>query len=344
MFLCRRCLSLVPGLSCGGLGLGAAPAGWEGVFGATESAVAVLRRFVELLRGARDAGGVLEALDFLEAAVRARPFSAPLVNGAREVLGSLVEALEGGAGVGGLAGRVGGVVESLAGRMMAEAEGAAEVAARRLEDGDVVVTFGFSRTVVRAVERAAAMGKRLRVVVSEARPLLDGVEAARALARVGVGVTLVVDSALRFMVKDATRVLLGADAVLADGSVVARAGAGLLALAASEARVRVVVVAGSYKLYPETVYGLTVEPPALDGEIVPGELKSLGVEGYAPLFEPVAPQFVDALATERGVIAPEAVPVLIREEYGEWPPRVKRVEELFAEAREAVRRRLGGGG
>lgn len=303
---------------------GAVSAPWGGGLGATESAVEVLRRFAGLARE----GGLLEALDFLEASVRARPFSAPLVNGARWVLDGILGVLESG-DVGELGGGVGELVEEWASRVLAGAEGAAEVAARRLEDGDVVVTYGFSRTVVRAVERALAMGKRVGVIVSEARPLLDGVEAARALARVGARVTLVVDSALRFMVKDATRVLLGADAVLADGSVVARAGAGLLALAASEARVRVMVAAGSYKLYPETVYGLSVEPPALGEELVPEELRGLGVTGYAPLFEAVPPQLVDALATEKGVIAPEAVPLLIREEYGEWPPRVQPVEELF---------------
>jgi len=308
--------------------------------GATEAAEEALRRFARLVEEAREPAGLLEALDYLAATVAARPFSAPLANTAREILSRIA---------GGSYGAVEEVKEAIRGlvgevlrRVLDETEEAAEIAARRLEDGDVVVTQSYSRSVVRALEKAAAMGKRIEVIVAESRPLLDGVETARTLARVGIPVTLIVDSAARFVMKDATRVILGADAVMADGSVVARTGAGLVALAASEARVRVIVVAGTYKLYPETVYGVTVETPALGDEIVPDELREKGVRGYAPLFEHIPPHLVDALATERGVLAPEAVPLLIKEKYGEWPPRLKPLDQLLVEAREALKRLASG--
>jgi len=304
--------------------------------GATEAAEEVLRRFARLVEEAESPSQVLEAVDYLAASVAARPFSAPLANTTREILSRIAvgeySSLEE------LKKVIRGIVGEVLQRVIEETEEAAEIAARRLEDGDVVVTQSHSRSVVRALEKAAAMGKKIEVIVAESRPLLDGLETAKTLARVGIPVTLIVDSAARFVMKDATRVILGADAVMADGSVVARTGAGLVALAANEARVRVIVVAGTYKLYPETVYGATIETPALGDEIVPEELREKGVRGYAPLFEHIPPHLIDALATERGVIAPEAVPLLIKEKYGEWPPRLKPLDQLLAEAREALKK------
>ena len=303
--------------------------------GATEAAETVLKRFRELIASASTPWSLLEALDYLEASITARPFAAPLVNAARELLSSIASSK-----VGSLEELKAGIsrsIDSLLRRMLEETEAAAEIAARRLEDGDVIITQSYSRSILRTIEKASAMGKRLRVIVAESRPLLDGVELAKALTKLDIEVTLIVDSAMRYMMREATRALIGADAVMADGSIVARAGAGLLALAANEARVRVIVVAGTYKFYPETAYGLTIEPPALEEEIVPDEHKKLGVKGYAPLFEIVPPHLIDALATEKGLIAPEAVPLLIKEAYGEWPPRLESLTSLFAKAREAVK-------
>ncbi len=298
--------------------------------GATEAAEIVIRDFTRLVERSNTVSELLEAVDYLKARIEEYPFSALLVNVARRVLGSLAAGSYGSLGE---ARRL--VIESVESTLrsvVAETEAAAEIAARRLSDGDVVLTFGYSRSVIRALEKAAAMGKHVRVIVAESRPLLDGLEAAKTLVEKGFDVTLIVDSAMRFFARDATKALIGADAVMADGSVVSRAGSGLLALVANEARVRLIVVAGSYKLYPETVYGLTVESPALGDEIVPEDLRELGVRGYAPLFEIIPSHLIDALATERGVLAPEAVPLMIREIYGDWPPRLEPIDELVSRA------------
>jgi len=308
--------------------------------GATEASELVIRDFVRLVEKSSGVQEFLEAIDYLKARIEEYPFSALLVNVARRVFGSLASgdygSLEEARRI------VIEAVESSLRSVVAETEAAAEIAARRLSDGDVVLTFGYSRSVIRSLEKAAAMGKRIRVIVAESRPLLDGLEAAKTLVEKGFDVTLIVDSAMRFFARSATKALLGADAVMADGSVVSRAGSGLLALVANEARVRLIVVAGSYKLYPETVYGLTVEPPTLGDEIVPDELREIGVRGYAPLFEIIPSHLIDALATERGVLAPEAVPLIIREIYGDWPPRLEPINTLVEKASERLIGLAGG--
>lgn len=52
-----------------------------------------------------------------------------------------------------------------------------------------------------------------------------------------------------------TKVLLGAEAIAANGAVVNKIGTSLIALAAHEARVRVFVAAETYKFSPATVLG-----------------------------------------------------------------------------------------
>ncbi|NOZ89139.1 MAG: translation initiation factor eIF-2B [Crenarchaeota archaeon] len=308
-------------------------AGLRGL-GATEASERVLRVFRSRVESSQSLWELLEALDYLASSLSRRPFSALLLNTARSVLEAVASG--GWQSLEELRSLLTARVDEMLARVVAETEAAAEIAARRLEPRDVVLTYSYSRSVLRALEKAAAMGKEPRVIVAESRPLQEGLEMAKRLARSEIKVTLIVDSAVRFLAREATRVLLGADAVTADGSIVARTGSGMVALAASEARVRVTVVAGTYKLYPETVYGLTIETPWLGDEIVPEQLRSLDVKGYAPLYETVPPSLVDALATEKGVIAPEAVPLLIREAYGEWPPRIRGLEELQREARERI--------
>jgi len=302
--------------------------------GATEASEHVLKKFNELVQEAKEVYDVYEALDYLAASISARPFSALLLNTTRDILRQL--ALEDYGSLDDVKKRVSSILASTLQRVAEETELAAEVAARRIEDGDVILTHSYSRSVIRSIEKAYAEGKNVKVLVAESRPLLDGLETAKRLARIGIQTTLIVDSAVRYIIREADKVLLGADAITADGGVIARCGSGLVALIAQEARVRVMIVSGTYKLYPETVYGLTIEPPWLGDEIMPDDLKEIGVRGYSPLFETIQANLVDALATERGLLAPEAVPLLIKEIYGSWPPSIEPLEELFVKARKKL--------
>ena len=73
--------------------------------------------------------------------------------------------------------------------------------------------------------------------MSEARPLNEGVRTARRLAEKGVSVTLITDAQMGLFVREAEAVVVGADSVLPDGSLVNKIGTHLLALAAREAKV-----------------------------------------------------------------------------------------------------------
>ncbi|MEM2275355.1 MAG: hypothetical protein QXD46_08315 [Thermofilum sp.] len=269
--------------------------------------------------------------------VRSRPTSALMLNMVREVLRAAVASVERGLD------EVSAAVEErrseLEKTLQDHVARAALIAEKRLEDGDVVLTNTYSVFVKRAVLSAVKSGKKLSVVVAESRPGGEGAELAAELADAGVPTQLVVDSAVRFIMREVDKVLVGSEAIAANGANINKVGTSLIALAAHEARVRVFVVASSLKLSPETLVGELLEIPEADyewGLESPGGRGKLKVR--APLFDVTPPQYIDAIVTERGLIAPQFAVMLVREIYG-WPPALQSVSEL---AEELLRRGLGG--
>lgn len=120
-----------------------------------------------------------------------------------------------------------GLCEAARAQAGAEREAAARCAAEALGGARRVLTVSWSDTVARALEVA---GPR-EVVVPYGWPLGDGARAAERLARLGHAVALVPDAALGRAALDCDAALVGADAVLASGDVVNRAGTSLAALA-----------------------------------------------------------------------------------------------------------------
>ncbi|MEM2245671.1 MAG: hypothetical protein QXU91_04355 [Thermofilum sp.] len=269
--------------------------------------------------------------------VRSRPTSALMLNMVREVLRAAVASVERGLD------EVFAAVEErrseLEKTLQDHVARAALIAEKRLEDGDVVLTNTYSVFVKRTVLSAVKSGKKLSVVVAESRPGGEGAELAAELADAGVPTQLVVDSAVRFIMREVDKVLVGSEAIAANGANINKVGTSLIALAAHEARVRVFVVASSLKLSPETLVGELLEIPEADyewGLESPGGRGKLKVR--APLFDVTPPQYIDAIVTERGLIAPQFAVMLVREIYG-WPPALQSVSEL---AEELLRRGLGG--
>jgi ribose 1,5-bisphosphate isomerase len=123
--------------------------------------------------------------------------------------------------------------------------------------------------------------------------------------------------------KDVDKVVVGADAVAANGALVNKVGTSLMALAAKEARVEFLVAAETYKFSPETLTGglVWIEERAVE-EVLPeaerGELASVRVRN--PSFDVTPPDYVDAIITELGVIPPQAAFWVLQKVYGSLSP------------------------
>ncbi|QSW97799.1 ribose 1,5-bisphosphate isomerase [Haloterrigena alkaliphila] len=212
------------------------------------------------------------------------------------------------------------------------------VGSNRLRDGDVVMTHCHSTDALACIEAALEDGTEIEAIVKETRPRKQGHITARQLREWGVPVTLIVDSAARRYLDRADHVLVGADSIAADGSVVNKVGTSGLAVTARERGVPVMVAAQTIKLHPDTMTGHTVEIEMRDEREVladderaeiaaddgraeiaadDGDSTDDGLSVENPAFDVTPPRYVDAIVTERGQFPPESIVTLMRELFGE---------------------------
>ena len=95
-----------------------------------------------------------------------------------------------------------------------------------VQDHDVILTFG-SSPLLRKVLLNVASSRKVRLIVVDARPLHDGILTLRALSPHCACVYTPL-SGLTTVMKEATRVILGATALLSNGSMLGAAGASFL--------------------------------------------------------------------------------------------------------------------
>ncbi|WP_336001735.1 NUDIX domain-containing protein [Halorientalis halophila] len=176
---------------------------------------------------------------------------------------------------------------------LAADDAAADRAAERVA-GESLVTLSRSGTV----ERVLSSADPDRLLVGESRPGGEGVGVAERRAEAGDDVTLAPDAALPWLLAEGAydAALVGADTVLADGSVVNKVGTRALALAAAREAVPLYVVAARDKVSPEADPHLESADPATvyDGDA------ALSVA--APLFDVTPPDLVAGLVTEDGLL------------------------------------------
>ena len=303
--------------------------------GSTEAAEHALQTLKSIVSKSQSVDKLRDnVITFIKRTLNARPTSALLINSSREILTELKNLLLEGEDLEAVKSRMLSRVDKVITWARRSTDEAARIASKRILDGEVILTTSFSRSVIKTLEYAVDEGKKVEVIVTESRPRDDGRRTAAILSEKDIPVTLIVDSAVRYMMKDVNRVIVGAEAIAANGALINKVGTSIVALVAHEARVRVFVVAGTYKINLETVFGELVElPEAEPSTIIPPEKTAeIGpIKVKAPLYDVTPPEYVDAIVTERGIFAPQAVPLIIREIYGSWPPKVPDIKDLILE-------------
>jgi ribose 1,5-bisphosphate isomerase len=194
------------------------------------------------------------------------------------------------------------------------------VGAHRLRDGDTVMTHCHSTDVLACVETAVEQGKSLSAFVKETRPRNQGHITAEALSEMGVDVTLIVDSAARRYLDDTDHVLVGADSIAADGSVINKIGTSGLAVNARDRGVPIVCAAQTIKLHPDTLTGHIVDIEMRDETEIVDKATAAEIGDPTvlnPAFDVTPPRYVDAIVTERGQFPPESIVTLMRDLFGE---------------------------
>ena len=194
------------------------------------------------------------------------------------------------------------------------AKEAAEKASELLEGVGTVITNSFSSTVLEALSRLPD----IKVMVPESRPLLEGRRLAEELSRRNIRVVYIVDSAMGLFSEKADAAIVGADSVLADGSVVNKIGTKMLALSAKDRGIPFYAVCESMKFDVRNYLG----QPLILEEKDPSEVASglTGVEIRNPYFEITPSRFVTSIVTELGPMNERTIRLKMEEMSGYLRP------------------------
>jgi ribose 1,5-bisphosphate isomerase len=192
------------------------------------------------------------------------------------------------------------------------------IGAKRINDGDVIMTHCNSSAALSVIETAHAQGKEIKVYATESRPWRQGILTVNDLARAGVDTTLIIDSAVRSVMSKVNEVFVGADTVASNGALINKIGTSQLALAAHEARVQFYVCTETYKFSPMTMFGdmVKIEERNRDEVVAKGEIPE-SVKVYNPVFDCTPSVYIDAIITELGMMSPASVYEIMIRQYGD---------------------------
>lgn len=195
-------------------------------------------------------------------------------------------------------------------------------ATEKIYDGDVVLTYAKSSIVQQTLVEAFRQGKKFRVIVIDSRPLFEGKNLARALANLGLEVQYALTQSISHAIKDATKVFLGAHAMMSNGRLYSRVGTAIVAMCAKEADIPVIVCCESIKFTDkvalDSIVTNEVAPP--DELILQGNSSSaLSTWREVPnlqllniMYDLTPAEYITMVITEHGSLPPSAVPVVHR--------------------------------
>ncbi|KFQ17023.1 Translation initiation factor eIF-2B subunit alpha, partial [Merops nubicus] len=181
-----------------------------------------------------------------------------------------------------------------------------------IRDGARILTHAYSRVVLRVLEAAIESKKRFSVYITESQPdqagqvLINLQKMAKALRKLNIPVTVILDAAVGYIMEKVDLVLVGAEGVVESGGIINKIGTNQIAVCAKAQNKPFYVVAESFKfvrLFP------------LNQRDVPDKFKykadtlktSQNLTEEHPWIDYTLPSLITLLFTDLGVLTPSAV-------------------------------------
>ncbi|XP_068750438.1 translation initiation factor eIF2B subunit alpha-like [Montipora capricornis] len=170
-----------------------------------------------------------------------------------------------------------------------------------IKDGATILTHSRSRVVLEILKMADQQKKRLNVYITESCPDKSGCTMQDQLKEFGIPSTVILDSAVGYIMEKVDLVLVGAEGVVESGGIINKVGTYQMAVVTKAVNKPFYVVAESFKfvrLYP------------LNQEDVPNSFKYSEVSscnGNHPVVDYTPPSYITLLFTDLGVLTPSAV-------------------------------------
>ncbi|XP_005400552.1 PREDICTED: translation initiation factor eIF-2B subunit delta isoform X2 [Chinchilla lanigera] len=207
-------------------------------------------------------------------------------------------------------------------KIVLAAQAISRFAYKKISNGDVILVYGCSSLVSRILQEAWNEGRRFRVVVVDSRPWLEGRHMLRSLVHAGVPASYLLIPAASYVLPEVSKVLLGAHALLANGSVMSRVGTAQLALVARAHNVPVLVCCETYKFCERVQTDAFVSNELDDPDDLRCEREDhvalANWQNHSSLrllnlvYDVTPPELVDLVITELGMIPCSSVPVVLR--------------------------------
>jgi methylthioribose-1-phosphate isomerase len=192
-----------------------------------------------------------------------------------------------------------------------------EMGASLIPDGATILTHCNTGALATAgygtaqgvIVLAREQGKRLKVLVTETRPLLQGARiTAWELKRTGIPFTLITDSMAGYFMarKEVTCVIVGADRIAANGDTANKIGTYSLAVLAREHGIPFYVAAPTSTIDLSITSGtdipIEMRNPDEVTHILGVPITPKGVEAANPAFDVTPCRYVTAIITEKGIL------------------------------------------
>jgi len=177
-----------------------------------------------------------------------------------------------------------------------------------INNNALIMTHCHSSSVLNIFRRANEEHKIFKVVVTETRPKAQGLKTARELIEMGIPIYYIVDSAGPFLVSECNMVIVGADAIRAEG-ILNKIGTYPIALAAREASIPFYVAASKDKLDYDCISEIEDRPDREIGN--PKELEKTGGEIENPAFDMTPWKLISGVITESGILGQREIRMIL---------------------------------
>ncbi|KAL0881542.1 hypothetical protein ABMA27_001381 [Loxostege sticticalis] len=175
-----------------------------------------------------------------------------------------------------------------------------------ISDGCKILTHSRSRVVLQAMLEASKANKRFQVYVTMSSPDNSGELMHKQLVAAGIDATLILDSAIGYIMEQVDLVMIGAEGVTESGGIINKIGTYGLGIAALELKKPVYVLTESFKfsrIYPLNQRDVPIEFKYLSSVLKSGRdlSKQHALVDYTP------PAYITLLFTDLGILTPSAV-------------------------------------
>ncbi|XP_012163246.1 translation initiation factor eIF-2B subunit alpha isoform X1 [Bombus affinis] len=180
----------------------------------------------------------------------------------------------------------------------------AKVAAHFIKDGSKILTHSKSRVVLQAMKGAVESNKIFEVYVTCSSPDNSGQEMCQNLTDLGVSCTLILDSAMGYVMEQVDMVMVGAEGVAESGGVINKVGTYTMAMCAKEVKKPFYVLTESFKF--SRIYPLNQVDLPNEFKYTASTLKK-DLQKEHPLVDYTPPHYISLLFTDLGILTPSAV-------------------------------------